>query len=182
MAEISEQEAQFLATLETLETDPDAVEAEEAADQEDESISKIAKQTDRKVQEFITEQKIDKKLDKFNSSASPEAQELFAIYRTGDESEKQLDRIMQLAITKSSEARKGTEHVDDSELTPEQQAQKIAAEQYGVGPVSGGTSVPAEEELVGVFDGLKEKGRKGDSHSSFLMFHGLPSNGESSVD
>jgi hypothetical protein len=179
MAEVSEQEAQFLATLETLESDPDAVDAEEAADQEDVSLSKIARQTDRKVEAFITEQKIDKKVEKFLSSASPEAQELFAIYRTGDETEKQLDRIMQLSITKSSEARKGDDA--DTEESPEDKARKIAADQYGVGPISGGASATTERPEE-VFDSLAAAGRKGDSHASFLLWNGLPSNGERSEE
>lgn len=138
---------------------------------EDDKALKVAQQTKKVVSEFITEQKTEEMVDKFLAEASQDAQDLFTVYRTGDESPKQLRRLMELAVAKASQIKGG----DDVERRAQELADKKAREDYGVAPVgSSGGAPPREMSAEEVYDQLAAQARQGDTHASFLLWKNLP--------
>jgi len=176
-AEVDE-EQEFSKWLADLQTEDGS--EEEVTDEEDALV--VAKKTQKVVSEFITEQKVDDMVDRFMADAPQDAKELFAIYRIGDEDPKQLKRIMDLAMTKSAETKKASPEEAEEEETVEAKAEKkavqIAKENYGVGPISGGSSSTPEEE----WDGVSKRIRAGDTHLAFAAWNSLPANGEVSKE
>jgi len=171
---LTEEEEQFGAWVDELEAD--VMEAEAEADHEDEreEEQKVA----RKTEQFVTKEEfqIEKMEASFEKNASDEAKELFSIYRMGDESPAQLKRIMQLAVTKADETakRKGVPE-EEVERVASEKAAKMAQDEYGVGPISGGSSGKQTPEEV--FDALRAQAKAGDTHAAFVLFNGLPATG-----
>lgn len=132
----------WLAALEDDEDDAPE-EAEVKAEREDDKALKVARTTQKVVSEYITEKKVDDMKEKFLAEASDTAKELFAIYCTGDETPKQLKRIMDLAKTKDAETQK-TDAATDEEIAEqaEKKAAQIARESYGVSPLPSGRAIP----------------------------------------
>jgi vacuolar-type H+-ATPase catalytic subunit A/Vma1 len=158
---------QFLATLE--EEDPEVAEAEEHAEEEDETALKLARRAQREAEAIRDEYRADKLVDDFNKVANETAKTLFEIYRKKDMDETQLKAAMQLAMTKAQEAAPKPEDV-------EARAAEMAQEAYGAGPITPGVSTEETPEMV--YDALRERLQNGDMHAGYLMFEGLPSNGE----
>lgn len=160
--------------------DEDEVEEEVMAEtaQDDQKALKIANKTKNVVRDYITADKTEKMMEKFEATASEEARELFTIYSSGVDVEdpRQLKRIMDLAKTKAEAVKKGTE--EEVATKAEQLARQLAKDDYGVGPISGaGSSTTPEED----WDRIAKLARAGNSHASFALFNALEANGESSV-
>jgi hypothetical protein len=169
--QVDSEDAEYDKWLAALEEDDEeeVTEAEVQAEHEDDKALKVARSTQKVVSEYITEQKVEDMKDKFLSSASDTAKELFAIYCTGSEDPKQLKRIMDLAKTKAAETEVDPEAVEKA-------ATRKAAEAYGVGPIAEGHAEPPDE-----WQEARERVRQGDTSLAFKMWNSLPTSGESSV-
>jgi hypothetical protein len=148
---------------------PDAEEEAEVVEEKDGEVSAVER-LGKKVEALEKEKQTEAIIDKFESSASEDAKRLFGIYRKGDEDPRQLKAIMELAVVKAREAEPAAEEV---EAQAEKQAEKIAKEQYGVGPISGGSK--AEEDDG--WEKAREAVRQGDMHTAFKMWESLPPTG-----
>lgn len=161
MVEANEEEAfgKWLAGLNTEEE-----EETEGVEEEVDDPVVIAKTTERKVEAFITEQKVEDLVDKFMAKAPEDAKKLFTIWRKGDEDPKQLKAMMELANVKAQETAAAA--APDIEEEAEKKAAQIAAEQYGVGPISGGqAAAPLTPEQQKYNEDYQKVATQGDSRA-----------------
>jgi len=153
-------------------TDMQGPDAEEEAEEPDETPA--VERLEKKVDALAQERKTDEMYDRFKASASEDAQRILATLTTKDETPEQLKAKMELAMVKANEL---------AALTApqaEEQAEKIAKEQYGVGPISGGRGVSDEVTPQQYFDSLRKKTREGDMHAAFEAWNKLPAETEAS--
>lgn len=124
-------------------------EVEQRYAKNDEKLLKSVKRQQEVLVKHIEEERTEKLLEQFEGSADETAREWFAVMRTGKEDYKQLKGLMTLAKQKSQAlADKNAAPVE--ELAKEQ-AKKIAAEEWGAGPLVGGADTSqkdAEEEQM----------------------------------
>ncbi len=147
--------------------------AEEKLEAEEKQALKVAIGVSKKLDQRIEEERVDKLVDKFEAGASDDAKKLFSLYRKADMTEKEVKGLIQLVSTKAQEAQKEPDPEAVQKAADEQ-----ARAQYGAGPIRSGQATSAEEALVAEFDALREKAKAGDGHASFLLWNGLPGNGE----
>lgn len=148
----------------------------EASDREDQQAQKQEKAKKSQAEEEGVVTRTEYLADKFLDSASEEEKRLFAIYRRGDEDPRQMRAIIELAQTKAAEASKALSA--EVEEKAEEKATQIAADQYGVGPITPGQAsrkmTPQEE-----FDALAAQAKaERDTHKSFQLWNALPGSGE----
>jgi Skp family chaperone for outer membrane proteins len=150
--------------------------AAEAPTEHEEEVPAAVEDLEQRITAMERQRQVDAMLETFRANASAEAQELLEVYRSGsDEDPATLKRAMELAL-KNAEAAK----LPLTEAA-ERQAQEIARDAYGVGPLTPGT--PAGQQTPQeYYDQLAEKARKErDSHVSFQLWNALPANGETST-
>lgn len=167
VTEVNEEEAfgKWLAEMQG----PDA---EEEAEEPDETPA--VERLEKKVEALVVEKKTEEMYDRFKASASEDAQRILATLTTKDETPEQLKAKMELAMVKANEL---------AALTApqaEEQAEKIAKEQYGVGPIAGGKVVSNEMTVEQYFDQTRERIRAGDMHAAFELWNKLPPESEAS--
>jgi hypothetical protein len=167
--EVSEEEAfgKWLADMQGPDAEEEAEETEEVP-----AVERLEKQ----VVALVQERKTDEMYDRFKASASEDAQRILQTLTTKDETPEQLKAKMELAMVKANEL---------AALTApqaEEQAEKIAKEQYGVGPISGGKAASGEVTPQQYFDQERERVRAGDMHAAFELWNQLPPESEASLE
>jgi ParB-like chromosome segregation protein Spo0J len=167
-----------MADIETVATEDEEFEVDDLIDEEEEvqeaAEEKYAPEDEKKrregksvrsmLQDHIREERVEKKVDSFLDAASDTEKELFAIFRKGDEDEKQLDRLIELVKQKASTA--------DGKFVSEEEVEELvatkAAEAVGPGPLrqGGRPSKPDPREE------LMERNRKGDTDALTQLIAG----------
>lgn len=128
---------------------------------EDDRALKTAKETKQMFAKYVKEERVEKKVDSFLDAASDTEKELFAIFRKGDEDEKQLDRLIELVKTKANVAE--GKFVSEEEI--EEKAAEKAAEAVGPGPLRQGARTKTDPRAE-----RYEKIRQGDVHATVEEF------------
>lgn len=113
---------------------------------EDDKALKTAIETKRMVAKHFKEERVEKKVDAFLASASDTEKELFAIFRKGDEDDKQLDRLIELVKTKANVAEGKIAGEIDEEV--EGKAAEMAQEMIGSGPLKQGARIKPDPEAA----------------------------------
>lgn len=134
-----------------LEDEPDE-EAQEEVEQEyqrrDEKTAKTARLTKDALLAHIEDEKVDKEVEEFLTSATENQREVFSVFRTGKENPAQIKRVIEVARQKGTvlDEKLGVAK-QEVDAAAEEKATEIAAKQYGAGPLPPGQNpTPQDEE------------------------------------
>ena len=139
-----DEEQEFAQWLDELESEEDkAVAVAERENQREKKVEQ-AKKAEHEETEVVTRSEY--LADRFLESASEDEKRLFTIYRRGDEDPRQMQAVIDMAKTKAAEAAKTLSTEVDEKA--QERADEIAADAYGVGPLSNSRqeAIPPEQQ------------------------------------
>lgn len=129
-------------SLAATEDDPEEEEAEDAAlSSRDRAALKEAQKTKKMVAKHIMEERVEKRTNAFLADASELEKEAFAVFVTGEEDEKQIEKIIDMVKSKV-----GALNATKDEAA-HKEADQIARDSYGAGVIPPGEKVNPEDEV-----------------------------------
>jgi hypothetical protein len=176
MAEDMDFEDQLLAELEGLDFDDETEEelqeeVETKFSKKDEKMVGAVKKTKEILSKHIEEEKSEKMINEFMTSASDNTKFAFNVLLRGDETPAQLKKVMEaatqkgLALDEKENPPAPTE--DEVDKKAEEKAEKIAKDAYGVGPIQSGRPPDEREELL-------DRVAKGDTRAALELLMDAP--------
>jgi hypothetical protein len=155
-----DEEQEFAQWLDELESEEDKAVA--VAEREDKQAQKTDHQQKAKHEEEAVVTRTEYLADKFLTTASDQEKKLFAIYSRRVETPREMQDAIDLAKSSAAEAADlMSAEVDEK---AEEKATQIAKEDYGVGPISGGSSsdlTPEEQQKADLWGKVQKEGDPG---------------------
>jgi hypothetical protein len=155
-----EDEQEFAQWLDELESEEDKAVA--VAEREDKQAQKPVQANKAQRDDEAVVTRTEYLTDKFLATASDQEKALFAIYSHGVETPREMQSAIDLAKTNAAEAAKVMG--EEVEEKAEEKAKELAKSEYGVGPISGGSSsdlTPEEQQKVDLWGKVQKDGDPG---------------------